>query len=102
MREKVISLEEAAGWVKDGSLLGFTSQTLGNVPMAFVREVVRQRKKGLRVATLPGGGFNIDLLIGAKAVGEYETSHCSLGEYGPAPNFQRALRLKAVKLKDST
>ncbi len=102
MREKKISLAEAAGMVEDGSLLGFTTPALDSSPMAFLRELVRRRKSNLRVATLTGGGLNIDFLIGAGAVAEYETCHCSLGEYGAAPNFQRALRLKAFKMKDNT
>jgi glutaconate CoA-transferase subunit A len=102
MKEKILSLKEAAELVPQGSLLGFTAQTMENCPMAFVRELVRRGTKGLRVATLPGGGLNVDFLIGAGAVSEYETSHCSLGQYGAAPNFQRALRLRSIKMKDST
>ncbi|MBI5967607.1 MAG: hypothetical protein HY882_07110 [Deltaproteobacteria bacterium] len=102
MREKLLSLEEAVGWVENGSLLGLTAQFLENSPMAFLRELVRQGVKDLRVATLPGGGINVDLLIGAGAVSEYETCYCSLEGYGPAPNFQRALLSGAIKMKDST
>ncbi len=102
MKEKVLSLEEAASWVRDGAFLGFSAQTLENGPMAFIRELVRRRTRGLRLVTLPGGGLNVDFLIGAGAVSEYEASYCSLGEYGPAPNFQRALRLRSIKMKDST
>ena len=102
MKEKIFSLEEAASWVKDGSLLGFTTPDLACSPMAFLREIVRQGVKNLRVATLPAGGLNVDFLIGAGAVAEYETCACSLGEWGPAPNFQRALRSNSFKLKDNT
>jgi glutaconate CoA-transferase subunit A len=101
MKEKIISLEEAARWVKDGYLLGLTSY-LENAPMAFLRKLVRLGTKNLRVATLPGGGLNVDLLIGAGAVSEYETCYCSLGDYGPAVNFQRALRGDHLKVKDNT
>jgi glutaconate CoA-transferase subunit A len=102
MREKLLSLQEAAGFVKNGSALGLTAPPLENEPMAFLRELVRQGTKDLRVVTLPGGGMGIDFLIGAGAVAEYETCFCSLGEYGPAPHFQRGLRLHSVRLKDST
>jgi glutaconate CoA-transferase, subunit A len=102
MQEKILSLEEAASWVKDGSLLGFTTPDLSCSPMAFLREIIRKGVKNLRVVTLPTGGLNVDLLIGAGAVAEYETCACSLGEWGPAPNFQRGLRSKLFKLKDNT
>ena len=38
----------------------------------------------------------------AGVVAEYETCSCALGAYGPAPNFQRALRTGLIKMKDST
>jgi glutaconate CoA-transferase subunit A len=102
MREKLLSLQEAARLVKNGSTFGMTATYLENAPMAFLRELVRRGIKDLRVITLPGGGLCIDFLIGAGAVAEYETCYCSLGEYGPAPHFQRATRLRSIKMKDNT
>ena len=102
MQEKLMSLEEAAAIVRDGSLVGLTTSTLDNAPMAFLRELIRRGSKNLRLVTLTGGGLNADLLIGAGVVAEYETCSCALGTYGPAPNFQRALRTGLIKMKDST
>ncbi len=102
MREKIITLKEAAGWVKDEDLVGFSSQFLESGPMSLVRELLRQGVKKLKIATLPGGGLYVDLLIGAGAVSEYETCYCSLGNYGPAPNFQRTIKSGALKIKDNT
>ena len=102
MRNKLLSLQEAVGFVKEGSTLGLTSTYLENAPMAFLRELVQRGVKDLSVVTLPGGGLCIDFLIGAGAVVEYEACFCSLGDYGQAPNFQRALRLRSIKMKDNT
>jgi len=102
MREKLLSLQEAASFVKSGSTLGLMGPPLENEPMSFLREMVRQGTRDLRVVTLPGGGLGIDFLIGAGVVAEYETSFCSLGEYGQAPHFQKGLRLHSFKLKDNT
>lgn len=102
MQEKLMALEEAAATVRDGALMGLTTSTLDNAPMAFLRELIRRGTKSLRLITLTGGGLNADLLIGAGAVAEYETCSCSLGAYGPASNFQRALRAGLIKMKDST
>jgi glutaconate CoA-transferase, subunit A len=102
MKEKLMSLEAAAAGVRNGALLGLTTSTLDNAPMAFLRELIRQGAKQLRLVTLTGGGFNVDLLIGAGVVEEYETCSCALGTYGAAPNFQRALRAGLIKMKDST
>jgi glutaconate CoA-transferase subunit A len=102
MREKLMRVEEATATVSDCTLVGLTTSTLDNAPMAFLRELIRRGTKGLRLVTLTGGGLNADLLIGAGVVAEYETCSCALGAYGPAPNFQRALRAGLIKMKDST
>src|SRR5262245_8842236 len=102
MKDKLTNLETAASSVKHGELIGLTTSTVDNAPMAFLREVLRRGAKQLRLVTLTGGGLNADLLIGAAVVTEYETCSCSLSVYGPAPNFQRALRAGLIKMKDST
>ena len=102
MREKLTLLEEAAAAVNDGALVGLTTAVADNAPMAFLREVIRHGTKDLRLVTLTGGGLNADLLIGAGVLAEYETCSCALGAYGPAPNFQRAVRAGLIKLKDTT
>jgi len=102
MQNKLLSLEQAAAVVKDGALLGLTTSTTDNAPMAFLREVIRGKTKQLRLVTLTGGGLNADLMLGAGVVAEYETCSCVLGPYGPAPNFQRALRAGLIKMKDTT
>jgi glutaconate CoA-transferase subunit A len=101
MREKLMSLDEAAV-IQDGALMGLTTSTVDNTPMAFLREVLRRGAKQLKLVTLTGGGLNADLLIGAGALAEYETCSCALGPYGGAPNFQRALRTGLLKMKDTT
>jgi glutaconate CoA-transferase subunit A len=102
MREKLMSLEEAAAVVQDGALVGLTTATIDNAPMAFLRALIRRGAKQLGLVTLTGGGFNADLLIGAGVAATYETCSCALGPYGPAPNFQRALRASLIIMKDTT
>ena len=102
MKDKLTDLETAAASVRNGDLIGLTTSTVDNAPMAFLHEVLRRGAKQLRLVTLTGGGLNADLLIGAGVVAEYETCSCSLSVYGPAPNFQRALRAGLIKMKDST
>jgi glutaconate CoA-transferase subunit A len=102
MPNKLTTLTRAAAVVQDGMLLGLTTSTTDNAPMAFLREVIRQGTKRVRLVTLTGGGLNADLMIGAGIVSEYETCSCVLGPYGAAPNFQRALRAGLMRMKDTT
>ena len=102
MREKYQSLDNAVARVPDGALLGMTSAVLDNAPMAFLRALVRHGIRDLQLLTLTGGGLNADLLIGAGVINTYETCSCTLGSYGAAPNFQRAVQAGLIKMKDST
>lgn len=102
MSTKLVPLAQAATVVKDATLLGLTTSTVDNAPMAFLREIIRQGTEQVRLVTLTGGGLNVDLMIGAGVVAEYETCSCALGPYGAAPNFQRSLRAGLMKMKDTT
>ena len=102
MRDKRLPLEEAVAHVAAGALLGLTSATVDNAPMAFLRAVIRQGIAQLRLVTMTGGGLNADLLIGAGVLTEYETCSCTCGPYGHAPNFQRAVKASLIQMKDST
>ncbi|HMA33262.1 MAG TPA: CoA-transferase [Chloroflexia bacterium] len=65
---------------------------LHNMPMALVREIVRQRA-GRQIETLiagPAAGLGADLLIGAGLVREAIVSYIGLEHFGLAPAFRRA------------
>ena len=73
-----------------------------NVPMTTVRALVRRGVRGLHVVTVPTGGMAVDMLIGAGCVSVVETSGVTMGEYGQAPNFGRAVKSGAVRPVDAT
>lgn len=50
MREKVMSLEEAAALVTDGMTVGIGGSTMSRTPMAMIWELVRQRRQDLSVS----------------------------------------------------
>lgn len=87
---KLISLTEAAAHVADGSRIGFGgSNALWRRPMAFARELVRQRRKDLAVFNMIGG-VEVDLLLGAGAVASTNCCYVGLDELGQSPHFQAA------------
>ena len=47
LREKVMSLEEAAALVKDGDKVGIGGSTLSRTPMAMIWALIRAGRKGL-------------------------------------------------------
>ncbi len=102
MREKLTTLEQAAAKVKSGAHLVMTCK-MQHPPMAFLREVVKQGARNLRVIGVVGGAVNIDLLVGAGAVGVVDTASVSLGEFArTGPNFSRYVTGGRLKSMDNT
>jgi glutaconate CoA-transferase subunit A len=64
LREKVVSLEEAASFVNDDAMVGIGGSTLSRTPMAMIWQLIRARKKNLSCARciISTDG---DLLIGS-------------------------------------
>ena len=102
MRNKLKTLQEAAAQVRNGSRL-VMSANLERAPMAFLREVVRNRTQNLRVIGVVGGDLNIDFLVGAGAVSVVDTCSVTLGEFArTGPNFARYVEAGRVRSLDNT
>ena len=102
LRPKNVSLEEAAGLIRDGVLLGFQSPSLELAPMALLREAMRRGLRRVSLVGVPGGGINMDLLIGAGLVEHAQICNLDMGSYGAAPNFKRWAEAGRLKVLDST
>lgn len=50
LREKVVSLEEAARFVQDGMKVGVGGSTMSRTPMALLWELIRQHRKDLSIS----------------------------------------------------
>ncbi len=93
------ALSEAAAAIPDGSRLALGGAMVMS-PMAFVRELVRQGKRDLDLVVSPIGGINVDLLVGAGCVRSVEFPQISMGEFGMAPNFRRAVESGRIKTRE--
>lgn len=101
MKEKLISLEEAIGLVKDGDLLTIGGVSFHRVPMELVREIIRQGKKDLRLVDRePAIGF--DLLIGAGVVKSVRFAMLGFELLGFALNFRKAAEAGNLELVEDT
>jgi glutaconate CoA-transferase subunit A len=97
----LLSLPELADRVPDGALVGVPPDYSG-VAMALTRELIRRPARDLRIFCLPQGSIQVDMLIGAGCVADVETAAVTLGEYGAAPCFSRAVEEGRLVVKDST
>lgn len=99
--DKRISLAEAASIVQDGMTLAIGGGLSWREPMAFLRELIRQGRRNLRVIGT-AHGVDVDMLCGAGAIGVVEESYVGFEtDFGMAPNFRRACESGQVKVHDT-
>ena len=91
--DKLVDLERAAALVADGSLVALGGGLSARLPMALVRELVRQGRRGLHVVG-SAHGADVDLLVAAGAVAVCEESYVGFEQdLGLAPAYRRAAEL---------
>lgn len=99
---RVVSLAEAVAGIPDGALLTFGGFDLNRAPMALVRELVRQKKQGLRVVS-PPNPLPLDFLVGAGAAVEAEFGYIGFQyEHGfvVAPNVRTAIEAGSLRWRE--
>ena len=99
-KSKLCSLTEALACVQDGAKIIAAGAHYNNIPMALVRELVRQRVKNLEIIPTPSAGLWVDMLIGAGAVSKIHVSYIGMEFLGLAPNFRRAAESKAIAIDE--
>lgn len=101
---KVVSLEEAASLVADGSTVAIGGLSYYGAPMSLVRALVRRGVRELTVVTGAVAGLQADLLIAAGCVKRVISPYLALEELGLAPNFRRAAeegRIEIVEIGEA-
>lgn len=97
----LLDVRALAAKVPDGAKLAVAKDESG-VAMAATRELVRRKVRGLHLVTVPVGGLQADVLIGAGCVATLESSGVTLSEFGTGPCFTRAVKTAAITLRDAT
>ncbi len=102
MKEKLLSLEAAAGLVMDGDQIVMSAR-LDWAPMALLRQLVKQGRTGLRLIGVVGGHLNVDFLVGAGAAESVDTCSVSMAPFArTGPNFARHVCQGRIKALDNT
>jgi len=99
--QSYISADEIASRIPDGALIGVPKED-GGVAMEVTRALIRRGVKNLRLLTVPVSSIQADILIGAGCVSEIETSGVSMGEFGFAPCFRKAVQDGTIVIRDAT
>jgi len=100
MKDKVMTAQEAARFVKDGMHLGIGAGLEMN-PLPVAREIIRNKVKDLMITPIITGGYVSDLLVGAGCVKKVQFPRFDMGEYGTAPNFRRKVQNGELELLET-
>lgn len=99
--DKLMPLGAAAAEVRDGALVALGGGLSARLPMALVRELVRQGRTGLHVVG-SAHGIDVDLLVAAGALAVCEESYVGFEQdLGLAPAFRRAAEAGLIEVRES-
>ncbi|MEZ5116883.1 MAG: CoA-transferase [Candidatus Nanopelagicales bacterium] len=99
--DKRVDLAAAATRVSDGDIVALGGGLSARLPMALVRELIRQGRRRLHVVG-SAHGIDVDMLIAAGAVDICEESYVGFEQdLGMAPSYRRAAESGSIRIKES-
>lgn len=99
--DKTVTLTSAAGLVSDGATVALGGGLCSRLPMALVREMIRQGRRGLHLVG-SAHSIDVDLLVAAGAVAVCEESYVGFEQdLGMAPAYRRAAERGDITVKES-
>jgi glutaconate CoA-transferase subunit A len=99
--DKLVDLDRAAATVADGALVALGGGLSARLPMALVRELIRQNRRGLHVVG-SAHGIDVDLLVAAGAIAICEESYVGFEQdFGLAPAYRRAAETGGIEVRES-
>jgi glutaconate CoA-transferase subunit A len=100
-RDKRMPLADAAGLVSDGAIVALGGGLSARLPMAMVRELIRQGRRGLHLIG-SAHSIDVDLLVAAGAVRRCEESYVGFEQdLGLAPAYRRAAEEGSIEVAES-
>jgi glutaconate CoA-transferase subunit A len=97
---KLCTLAELAARIHDGAALGLGGVFLHRGPFALVRELARQKRRGLEIIK-PSPGYDIDLLCRAGAVSRVRAGIVAMeANFGLAKWYRRAIERHEAELEE--
>lgn len=98
--DKCRSLHDLVASVPDGASIALGGSFLHRGPFAFVRELIRQRKRDLEIIK-QSPGYDIDILCRAGVVRRLRAGIVAMeGNFGLAPFYRRAIEKGSVELEE--
>lgn len=99
MTDKVRSLEEAAALVSDGDVVALQNMATQAAPMALVRELIRQGRRGLGLVCLVGG-MAVDWLAAAGAIDRFIGAAVTMEQFGLCQQYRRGVEAGRIRVEE--
>jgi len=97
---KVTSLSDLVQRIPDGASIAIGGSFLHRGPFAFVRELIRQKKRNLEIIK-QSPGYDIDILCRAGCVRKARAGIVAMeGNFGLAPWYRKAVEKKEIVLEE--
>ncbi len=99
MREKITSLVEAADLVSDSDVVALQNMATQAAPMALVRELIRQDKRGLGLVVLVGG-MAVDWLAAAGVIDRLIGAAVTMEQFGLCQQYRKAVEGGRIRVEE--
>jgi glutaconate CoA-transferase subunit A len=94
---KISVLDELVREIPDGAEIAVGSFAIARNPIAFANELIRQKKRNLKVYGIIGS-MDADMLVGAGCVAEYSYGGGSLDRFGRINRVNEAIERKSLRV----
>lgn len=101
VEDKRITLAKAAKMVPNGATIAWGGFGFQRAPIAFSHELVRQRKKDLRITTC-GSEVDIEIMAGAGVASRFEIAFAAIEALGLSHVMRRRVTERSVEVEDYT
>jgi len=99
MQDKVATLTDAIALVQDGDIVALQNMATQAAPMALVRELIRQEKRGLGLVVLVGG-MAVDWLAAAGVIDRLIGAAVSMEQFGLCQQYRRAVEQGRIRVEE--
>jgi len=99
MQKKIMTLVEAAELVQDNNVVALQNMATQAAPMALVRELIRQEKRGLGLVVLVGG-MAVDWLAAAGVIDRLIGAAVTMEQFGLCQQYRKAVESGRIKVEE--
>lgn len=99
MQEKLASIEEAAGLIRDGDVVALQNMATQSAPMALVREMIRQGRRRIGLVVLVGG-IGVDWLAAAGVIDRLIGAAVTMEQFGLCQQYRAAVEAGRIRVEE--